>query len=655
MDSSSATPDLISGYKSSSRSTSPPPRYAHPTASSIAHSVSALPNPHPIATDSRHVTQLWREVMSYAKATASSKNKYPKNGASNVTSSQATSTRVPKVGDANFQEHVLGGLYGVYIKRHNDEPPTTVNSFYAHLNLSQLGLPDSREKRIAHYIGSSDQEASTTQDASPSQEPPAIPVHGKLTMWRDPTNELLTDLQRAYQYMQESKLYEAEYQLCSVNHVFLDAEHRRWPNSFRFSNQCLLPVRALQLPQKPKKGDSTWKAPPCLSRSILPLALYEWDIKPDCQYYISLRAFPKRSRMRLSTYIYVIHENRGCSAYLSIEFKKDNEPDEKARSQVAVASALALYNRWVLKDKAIKYDGRRWDENDKSQMRHFSITALGNHWEIRETTPTSFDKWTGCTMRSLQRGQVNIEDHAYEILSALNDIHAWGLMVHGRSVVADFERVDTAKGVKTLKLFIELRSSLKRCVPALVMISMDEDHPGSLVDALTDALIGAANNLHFSKGSDVIVLFRHSAIDNYQLFTPSPSREAYNLVFTQLLHHQQYRQQYYQKELAFKQTKKALPRHKLPGFQDHQQLSQVPNTAWHNAPSPTSHPADLSTRPSIHAQDDQSTSASTATLTGLTASPGTANATRHAFSPSPSSLPALRLLPAVLLLCRERE
>ncbi|KAI0431208.1 hypothetical protein F5Y09DRAFT_202268 [Xylaria sp. FL1042] len=429
----------------SSRSTSPPPRYARPTTASIARSFSTLPYfDNPVPTNPVYVAQLWRKVMAYNDDTQSSSSKQRVRKTQSRTSSKQTSdlpssvppkkATVPKIGDAEFRNKVLA-KFGVYIRDDN-----CINSFYDHLGLDLLGLPDDRDKRLIQYTS-----PALDQQASHNQHTPKIPLLPGLAIWREPTEEYIQDLQREYSAMFEESSSEAEYQSYALEKILLN--ERRYLRIQSFPEQHLVPVRKIQLVQKPEPTptNSTWKIPPYIPALNPGPKLYEWDIRPDCAYYISLRAFPEGYRSNVSIIISVI-QDQACSAYLTIEFKKQNEHPCKAEHQVAVASALALYNRWCLKRDTIKSNNRQWKENDKSQMRHYGIIAIGPVWELWCTTPSTFDEWTGCTMFRLYRGSWYNAADAQRLLGALNDIHNWGLRVHGQSVVADVLSLLFVKG-----------------------------------------------------------------------------------------------------------------------------------------------------------------------------------------------------------------
>ncbi|KAI1194871.1 hypothetical protein F5X97DRAFT_261582 [Nemania serpens] len=388
------------------------------------------------ATDPEHIAQLWQSVMTYNDGTESSKGKRantkrtPSATETPISASTSTSRRrqqqasttpitlTAKVNDLDFETSVLA-LYGITI-----EKQSLTNSFYDHFRFS--GLPRDHIERFNAYKK-------------------MLPLH----LWRDPDTEK-ERIQQEYCAMNTYGCNEAEYSAYALHDILLD--ERRIPALLETSDERWLPVRMLQLVQKPSLNQ--WEKPPRIASSEKQVASsekqvassekqYEWDIRPDCAYYISLQAFPLVFRDNVKKYVSVIQE-RAFSPYLTIEF---NEAATTAENQVAVASAMALYNRWRLKRAAlrIKSEDNNWSEEQKLQMQHYGITFVGSTWELWYTMPKTYDDWTGCTMFSMHCGNCSKLDSVGLLLSSINDLHYWGLMVHGKSCQADIDTIVRGK------------------------------------------------------------------------------------------------------------------------------------------------------------------------------------------------------------------
>lgn len=135
-----------------------------------------------------------------------------------------------------------------------------------------------------------------------------------------------------------------------------EARHLWFPEED--DDQRRLPIRMLQLVRKLPQDE--WLAPPL---TISLRKRYEWDIRPGCAYLGSLQAFQPGFRPSVRKHVSDVQKQAFCP-YLTIDFKQDEETLATARHQVAVASAMALYNRYRLKSSALQMSGREWSEED---------------------------------------------------------------------------------------------------------------------------------------------------------------------------------------------------------------------------------------------------------------------------------------------------
>jgi hypothetical protein len=274
-----------------------------------------------------------------------------------------------------------------------------------HFRIKEHGLPSDSNDRLAAY-----RKAHT------------------LEVWLEPD---IKRIQREYKSMTVYASNEAEYQAFALRDVFLDEERHPWLPEEAGDQRWLL-VRMLQFVQKPAENDG-WRAPPIVSS---PGKRYMWDIRPDCAYYVSLQVFQSGFRTNVRNHVAVVQKRAICP-YLTVEFKKDEETLDTAQHQIAVASAMALYNRYRLKSCALQMSGKEWSEQDKDQMRHYGITFTGSTWKLWCTVPNTFPTWTGCHMSVLYSGDCSILTSVQKLIPVINDIHYWGLEVHGRSCKED--------------------------------------------------------------------------------------------------------------------------------------------------------------------------------------------------------------------------
>ncbi|PVH91204.1 hypothetical protein DM02DRAFT_620653 [Periconia macrospinosa] len=371
------------------------------------------------ATDPVQIASLWEKVMSYTTDTESSKGRRrakPSSTTGKTTASASTSgqrwrqtptaseassvrpTKKPsaKVGDIDFVDTAL-------------EP--------CGITIQNKGVNKDLHKHFGLQESSRD----------PNRRLAAYKKELSLGVWLDPD---LGRIQQEYKAMRVYECNEAEHSAYALRDIFLDEARHPWLPE-EDGDQRWLPVRMLQLVRRLPQDE--WLAPPSISISG---KRYDWDIRPDCAYHVSLQAFQPGFRPSVRKHVSVVQKRAFCP-YLTIEFKKDEQTLATARHQVAVASAIALFNRYRLKSCALQMSGRIWSEEDMSQMRHYGITFTGSSWDLWCTVPKTFETWTGCNMSTIYSGDCCILAGVQQLVSIMNDVHYWGLQVHGRSCKAD--------------------------------------------------------------------------------------------------------------------------------------------------------------------------------------------------------------------------
>ena len=250
-----------------------------------------------------------------------------------------------------------------------------------------------------------------------------------------------------------------EYWAYALQDIFVSEPLQPWLLKERW-DEMWLPVRMLQTVQTPPNDN--WLAPPLLGLSR---KQYAWDVRPDCAYYVSLQAFQSGFRSNVQNHVAVWQKRAFCS-YLTIQFKKaDDDTISTACHQVAAASAIALYNRYLLKVDAIAAANRNkdkpereWNDSDRHQMRHYGITFTGSTWDLWCTVPKTLKTWTGCVMSKIYSGDCSIHSDTARLVSIVNDIHYWGLHVHGRSCrrdIADKVHADADADTDDITFFEE--------------------------------------------------------------------------------------------------------------------------------------------------------------------------------------------------------
>ena len=260
------------------------------------------------------------------------------------------------------------------------------------------------------------------------------------TLWLNADESFLIDIVREYDSMKEYSLNEAEHATYAIENLLKrEIRNARLPESRRWMAE-----RMIQLVAKPEKG---WEQPPVLDRTA-PYKPYNFDIRPDCSYWVSLQAFSPEYRQIVSEYVSV-RKDRILCPYLTIEFKKDDSTLRKARNQVAVASALALYNRWKLKKDRLVAVKKSWSERHEKVLKHYALTLAGRSYEFWCIEPAldSQGGWIGCRMYRLFQNKCESRKGVSWFVSWINEIHRWGLTVHGPSCERDIKYcIDRSSG-----------------------------------------------------------------------------------------------------------------------------------------------------------------------------------------------------------------
>ncbi len=250
------------------------------------------------------------------------------------------------------------------------------------------------------------------------------------TLWLDGTESFLADVVREYDSMREYGVNEAEYAMFAMEHLLKrEVRNPRLPETRHWMAE-----RMVQFVAKPEQ---LWEQPPIVDEAV-PRKAYTFDIRPDCSYWVSLQAFNPEYRKTVGEFVSV-RQNRILCPYLTIEFKKDDFTLKQARVQVAAASAIALYNRYKLKKDRLDTFKRPWSERQAKVLKHYGLTLTGRNYEFWCTEPSlgSEGSWEGCRMYRLVQNACDTRTGVRKFVNWINEIHRWGLTVHGPSCERD--------------------------------------------------------------------------------------------------------------------------------------------------------------------------------------------------------------------------
>lgn len=252
----------------------------------------------------------------------------------------------------------------------------------------------------------------------------------KSTIWVEDDQEFLASVARRYTVMKRRQSSEAEFAsyareklLKQDDFLFNQTnDHKGEWKAERLIEQMVI-----------REQGANWESPPILGdpgeAHDLTSGSYAFDLKPDSSYWLSTQAFNIDYRRQIEDYVYVLHEELTCP-YLTVEFKRDNLPELRAIWQVAAAGSVALYNRFLLKQRRIK--DKKLSEKLTKIVRHYGLTLSGHEFTVWCIEPlTSEDQWAGCKMTRIGHGYCDRAEEVRQLVHWINEIHCWGLTVYG--------------------------------------------------------------------------------------------------------------------------------------------------------------------------------------------------------------------------------
>jgi hypothetical protein len=254
-------------------------------------------------------------------------------------------------------------------------------------------------------------------------------------IWLSLSDDSVEKIIEEYQAMGNEAASEAEYAAFAMEKFFKRQDrHVNIPSDRMWRTR-----RTISLFCPP--DDSDWFTPPSFE---MVQREFKFDLRPDCQYWLSLAGFNPKYRGEVGNVVYV-HKYVITCPYFTIEFKKQNESAEKARIQAAASASIALYNRFLLKEKALNATSTPWTDSHKNQVRHYVITFVGskvNVWILEaDFGGDGDDLWNGCSMSVLWQGNCISESVVKQLEKWINEIHRWGLSQHATDCQQDVKRI----------------------------------------------------------------------------------------------------------------------------------------------------------------------------------------------------------------------
>lgn len=258
-------------------------------------------------------------------------------------------------------------------------------------------------------------------------------------VWLNNEETLIQDIAREYSCMDRRNLCEAEF-ASYARETLLKRDRRVLDLDQEERKRVWIPERMIELVAKPTVN--VWTRPPLVGKHAkagdTSYTNYEFDLRPDCAYWLSLQAFNPDYRTQVKEYVLVLNRTITCP-YLTIEFKRDDSEEQVAWNQVAAAAALALYNRFQLRQEVLEALGQHWDMKQLQLLRHYGMTFTGSCYNIWIIWPqvTTKSKWSGCRMDRLFQGDCTTQAGVRDLIDWINEIHCWGLTTHGPECASD--------------------------------------------------------------------------------------------------------------------------------------------------------------------------------------------------------------------------
>ncbi|KAG6986566.1 hypothetical protein G7Y79_00077g099580 [Physcia stellaris] len=234
------------------------------------------------------------------------------------------------------------------------------------------------------------------------------------------------EVTQEYECMIEGEMCEAEFASYAREKLFL--RDPRAPGRDYQDLRVWKTDRMLELVAKP---DDCWIVPPVLpgQQSV---KQYDFDIRPDCGYWLSLQAWSQMYASRVRQWILVLKRRITCP-YFFIEFKKDDSAFTAAENQIAAAASIALYNRFNLRIARFEQSKKPLKTLDLTNIKVYGVTFTRDCYEvwcIRPTVNSSTFQWEGCMMTSMFQGTCLAPVDVKDLSDWINEIHRWGLSVH---------------------------------------------------------------------------------------------------------------------------------------------------------------------------------------------------------------------------------
>ncbi|KAI4168711.1 MAG: hypothetical protein LQ343_006215 [Gyalolechia ehrenbergii] len=260
---------------------------------------------------------------------------------------------------------------------------------------------------------------------------------GMKELWLDANEDFTSDVVHEYNYMHSTRCCEAEFAAYAREHLVKGAK-RYLPTDSKVKRQFRC-VRMLELVSKPQ--EPTWKMPPIVHQGMHS-ETYDFDIRPDCSFWLSHAGFNPDYASLISLWVQLIALHSISNPYLFVEFKRDGKSTLTVENQLATVASLALHNRFHLRLNRIAKAASTWSEvGNESEIKVYGITFEGTGYVVWCVTPdmTADFQWNGCSLTRVGHGNCTSSVDLKRLIGWINEIHCWGLTRHAQSCQDDIK------------------------------------------------------------------------------------------------------------------------------------------------------------------------------------------------------------------------
>jgi hypothetical protein len=263
-------------------------------------------------------------------------------------------------------------------------------------------------------------------------------------VWLENNDAFSADVLREYKCMRDAHLCNAEFVLYAKETFF-----RRDPRTLGKTDEGYWKAeRRVELSSDRRDSNRAELDLPPLIGEELGIAkdarYYNFDVRPAVQYWLSLQGFEEEYHSDFCAWTGIEMNDLICP-YLTIDFCDEDHCYVFAENKVAASGAVALYNRYLLKRKAVKLSRGSWSERHTILLKHYGVTFKKKDmcliWCFTPVLSGEFE-WAGCTMAKVCYLCLTDSMGVWDIprlIDWINEIHCWGLTVHGPGIAEDFD------------------------------------------------------------------------------------------------------------------------------------------------------------------------------------------------------------------------